>query len=69
MAGNALTVNTRTARVRVRARTGTRFAVVAYGNSIEVHRNSNQCAFKKRWPKRNIDRRQETLLYIGINIE
>jgi hypothetical protein len=27
MAGNALTVNTRTARVQVRARTGMRFAV------------------------------------------
>jgi hypothetical protein len=30
---------------------------------------SNQCAIKEKWPKRNIERRRETLLYIGINIE
>ncbi len=63
-AGNALTVNTRTSRVQVRV-----LPLVACGNSIEVRRNSNQCALKKKRQKRNIERRRETLLYIGINIE
>ncbi len=37
--------------------------LVAHGSSIEVRRNSNKCAFKKKWPKRNIERRREHYYY------
>jgi hypothetical protein len=47
MAGNTLTVNMRTALVQVSGVQVRVSPLVAYDNSIEVRKNSNQCAFKK----------------------
>ncbi len=52
------------ARIQVRV-----LPLVAKVIQFRLCRYSNQCAFKKRRPKRNIVRKREMLFYVGINIE